>query len=191
MSNFEFAPFSFDSSRGELQRPNGPVVLRPMTNKLLVFFLENRHRIISKDEIIETVWSGKAVVENVLQQSIKEIRTFLDDDPKNPKYIRNFPRRGYQWVFPATYLVSNESIVMRPGISTAPSALNVEGANQMEQVTFNRFPSRISLWKQQMLGTKHITVRVTALVGLVFSLVFYFVGFFPDNTRTPNTHVYV
>src|SRR6476620_6917374 len=74
------------------------ISLEPKALKLLLFLIENRGRLIEKDEILDAVWSGTHVTENALTREIGKLRKSLGDDPKAPKYIETVHTRGYRFI---------------------------------------------------------------------------------------------
>ena len=99
MPLYYFDSFSFNPNSGELSSPNKCIILRSKVAQLLLFFLQNPNRVLSKEQIFNQIWQGNEVVENTLNQIIKELRVHLLDSVKYPKYIKTFPRRGYSWIF--------------------------------------------------------------------------------------------
>ncbi len=78
----------------------GPEVrqLEPKTFRLLLFLVENPGRVLSKDEIMASVWPDAVVSDNSLARAVTQIRKVLDDDPKAPKYIETVPTVGYRFI---------------------------------------------------------------------------------------------
>src|SRR2546423_4196919 len=74
------------------------IQLEPKTLRLLLFLIENRDRLIEKDEILDAIWSGTHVTENALTREIGKLRKTLGDDPKSPKYIETVHTRGYRFI---------------------------------------------------------------------------------------------
>ncbi len=90
---YSFDEFTLDLTRGSLLRGAEEIKLRPKSFEVLKYLAENGGRLISKDELIETVWQGMAVSDGSLVQCLIEIRQALDD--KSQEIIRTVPRRGY------------------------------------------------------------------------------------------------
>jgi DNA-binding winged helix-turn-helix (wHTH) protein len=88
-----FDDFTLDLSRGCLRRGDVEIKLRPKSFELLRYLIENHGRLVSKEELIRSVWADTAVTDNSLAQCLIEIRRSLDDDSQT--IIRNVPRRGY------------------------------------------------------------------------------------------------
>ena len=67
--------------------------------QLLLYFMENRGQVLSKEQILEHVWDsrGKFVDENTLSVNIRRLRAKIEDDPKHPALIRTVHGIGYVW----------------------------------------------------------------------------------------------
>ncbi len=74
------------------------ISLEPKTLRLLLFLIENRGRLIEKEEILDAIWTGTHVTENALTREIGKLRKGLGDDPKAPKYIETVHTRGYRFI---------------------------------------------------------------------------------------------
>lgn len=88
-----FDEFTLDVTRDCLLRRTVEIKLRPKSFEVLKYLIENGGRLVSKDEIIETVWQEMAVTDDSLVQCLKDIRRALND--KSQTYIKTIPRRGY------------------------------------------------------------------------------------------------
>lgn len=95
---FVFAPFSFDTVSGELRHGAGRIPLLGTASELLRVLIEERHRVVSKDELLRRVWRGAAVEEGNLSTYIAKLRTALDDDPQAPRFIRTHHGHGYRFI---------------------------------------------------------------------------------------------
>src|SRR6266849_397330 len=95
-----FNGFTLDLARGRLLRGDLEVKLRPKSFELLRYLIENHGRLISKEELIRSVWVDAAVTDNSLSQCLIELRRALGDDSQT--IIRNVPRRGYIFDIPVT-----------------------------------------------------------------------------------------
>jgi tetratricopeptide (TPR) repeat protein len=95
-----------DPSLGCLKRGGFEQHLRQQSFHLLLYMLERRQRLISKEELIENVWQGAAVTDNAVVQCIKEIRKALGDDPHEPRFIRTIHKLGYRCIASVTEVPS-------------------------------------------------------------------------------------
>ncbi|MCZ6838812.1 MAG: winged helix-turn-helix domain-containing protein, partial [Alphaproteobacteria bacterium] len=70
--------------------------------RVLQYLIESRARVVSKDEIIDVVWNGRAISDSALTYAIREARRLIGDDGKKQSVIRTMPRRGYRFVAEVT-----------------------------------------------------------------------------------------
>jgi TolB-like protein/DNA-binding winged helix-turn-helix (wHTH) protein/Flp pilus assembly protein TadD len=94
---YRFGPFVFDRERGLLD-DGARVPLEPQVSDLLGYLLENRGRIVTKDELHERIWNGRIVSEAALSTRVRAVRRALGDDRDQQKYIRTHPKRGFEFV---------------------------------------------------------------------------------------------
>ena len=87
-----------DPSLGCLKRGGVEQHLRQQSFHLLLYMIEQRQRLIGKEELIENFWQGAAVTDNAIVQCIKEIRKALGDDPHEPRFIRTIHKIGYRFI---------------------------------------------------------------------------------------------
>lgn len=97
-SKYRFGDVEIDSSRSILIRNGVETRLRHKTFAVLAYLIEHRGKDLSKEEIIGAVWHDAAVVDDVLVQSIKDIRRALGEDTRQPRFIKTIPKYGYRFV---------------------------------------------------------------------------------------------
>ena len=95
---FRFGPFAIDGERCELTCEGSEVPLQPQAFSLLLFLVENRNRVVPKDEIFERVWQGRIVGDGTLNSRINALRRALGDDGASQTVIRTLPRQGYRFI---------------------------------------------------------------------------------------------
>lgn len=95
---FVTGPFEFDAASGLLRRGGDETHLPLRSAKVLEVFLRRPGEVLSKDEILNTVWEGAFVGEDSLTQAISQLRQALGDDPQRPTYIQTIPKRGYRFI---------------------------------------------------------------------------------------------
>src|SRR5207253_10323058 len=76
---YRFCKFTLDPARGSVLNADREVKLRPKVYDALLYFLESRGRLISKEELIQALWSDAFVTEDSLVQCIVELRRDLED----------------------------------------------------------------------------------------------------------------
>ena len=93
-----FNKFKIDDHKIELYRDGVIIQVEPQVFNLILFLIKNRESVKSKDEIIETVWGGKAISDASLNSRINLARRALSDDGKSQRIIKTFSRRGFRFV---------------------------------------------------------------------------------------------
>lgn len=91
-----FGPFRFDLATRSLWRDGERVALRPKASEVLGVLVENAGRLVTKEELLESVWRNVAVDEQLLRGYIDELRSILGDNPDEPRHIETVTGRGYR-----------------------------------------------------------------------------------------------
>jgi len=151
MPRYTFGPFSLDPEARLLLRDGEPMPMAGKTLDVLVVLVQNRGRLVEKDELLSRVWTGTIVEEANVSQSIFTVRKILGDSPKDHRYIATVPGRGYQFVAPVQELTSEAP--QEP--ASSPPRIGSFGA-------FSR--------RHQKVAIPVIAVAVAALGGLWFVL---------------------
>ena len=100
MPRYRFANFTLSPRRRLLLRGGRELPLIPRYFDLLVFLIERRHEAVHRREIFDRVWNDVVVSDSALSQAIRTLRRALEDDSREPRFIRTVSRHGYQFVFP-------------------------------------------------------------------------------------------
>ena len=95
---FTFDGFELDGARFELRRNGERVAIEPQVLSLLLLLVENRDRMVSKDELIEHVWDGRIVSETAVAARIKAARKAVGDKGSAQKVIRTIHGKGFRFV---------------------------------------------------------------------------------------------
>ena len=104
----EFGPFSLDRGRRLLLRKGDAVPLAPKVFETLLVLVENRGRVLSKDELLDQVWGGTSVEEGGLTRNVSILRKTLGEKPDNHQFIVTVPGRGYRFVAAVNETAVNE-----------------------------------------------------------------------------------
>lgn len=95
---FLFQDHLLDTDLRELSREQVPVSVEPQVFDLVVHLMENRDRVVSKDELIDKIWHGRSVSESTLTSRINAARKAIGDSGANQALIRTIARKGFRFV---------------------------------------------------------------------------------------------
>ena len=96
--NLSFGDYDIDVERRELRRAETPVHVEPQVFDLLVYLVNNRDRVVSKDDLIASVWGGRIVSDSTLTSRINAVRNAVGDCGEDKKLIRTIARKGFRFV---------------------------------------------------------------------------------------------
>ena len=95
---YRFAEFEIDLGQQELRQFGEPVHIEPQVFDLIVHLVRNNDRVVSKDELFETIWNGRIVSEATLSSRINAARRALGDNGNDQALIRTLHKRGFRFV---------------------------------------------------------------------------------------------
>jgi DNA-binding winged helix-turn-helix (wHTH) protein/tetratricopeptide (TPR) repeat protein len=98
MPSFHFGEFHLDDARRLLFRAGQPVPLVPKALELLELLILERHRTVSKRELLERLWPDTIVGDNNLSVTMSALRKALGESAAAPRYLQTLSRRGYRFV---------------------------------------------------------------------------------------------
>ncbi|MDD9976492.1 MAG: winged helix-turn-helix domain-containing protein, partial [Boseongicola sp.] len=96
-TQFSFENFDLNVDAAELRKNGELVPLEPQVFDLLVLLIQNSDRVVSKDEIIESVWNGRFVSESAVSTRINALRRALGDDGTEQRLIKTVHGRGFRF----------------------------------------------------------------------------------------------
>src|SRR5271167_1255224 len=113
-----FEDFELDPSAFELRRAGQLIKLERIPLQLLFLLAENSDRLVTRDEILRTIWGKDVFVDadNSINTAVRKARHALRDDPENPRFLRTVSGKGYRFTaqikarveVPATEVASTE-----------------------------------------------------------------------------------
>jgi len=113
---YRFADFRFEPAKRRLTGADGTIVLSARAFDVLVHLVENRDRVVGKDELLKAVWPHSVVEDNNLNQAITAVRRALGDSRDAPRFIATIAGRGYQFIADVARIVDgNAGPVATPG----------------------------------------------------------------------------
>lgn len=95
---FRFGEFQLDLDRYELRRGNEVVKTEPRVLELLNYLIEQRERVVPKEELLDTIWQGTIVSDSALTSTIRDARRALGDSPAEPRWLKTVYGRGLRFV---------------------------------------------------------------------------------------------
>lgn len=95
---YRFGNVTIDGENFRVTKSGKAVQLTPRAFDVLIYLLENRGRVIEKQELFEKIWKDNFVSDNSLTKIIKEIRQAIGDDASAPRFIETVPKRGYRFI---------------------------------------------------------------------------------------------
>ncbi|MGA8920773.1 MAG: winged helix-turn-helix domain-containing protein, partial [Pseudolabrys sp.] len=95
---FLFGDHTLDDDRRELLRGSEPIAVEPQVFDLLIYLVQNRDRVVSKDDLIASIWGGRAVSDSTLTSRINAARKAVGDSGVKQKLIRTIARKGLRFV---------------------------------------------------------------------------------------------
>lgn len=108
---YQFDEFSLDVANRRLRRGDETLNLSAKAFDLLKFLVENRGRLVSKDELFEGVWGDQIVEESNLTVHVSQIRKALGESMRNPRFIETVSGYGYRFIAEVDHVDSDEIVI--------------------------------------------------------------------------------
>jgi TolB-like protein len=123
----QFDDYLLDAERRKLRKGPLLIALQPQVFDLLVYLIDNRDRVISKDDLISSIWNGRIVSESTLVSRINAARRAIGDNGDRQRLIRTVPRKGVRFIGEVQEQVRPDRMARTeplPGPASAPPALH-------------------------------------------------------------------
>jgi TolB-like protein len=95
---FLFEDYVLDLDRRELTRGSKAIATGPQVFDLLVYLVQNREHVVSKDNLLDVVWGGRIVSESTLTSHINAVRKAIGDSGEEQRLVRTIARKGFRFV---------------------------------------------------------------------------------------------
>jgi TolB-like protein/DNA-binding winged helix-turn-helix (wHTH) protein len=120
---YRFSDFEIDLSQQELRREGASIHIEPQVFDLIVHLVRNHDRVVSKDELIDTIWNGRVISEAAFSSRINGARRALGDNGTDQLFIRTLHRRGFRFVGNVRAVEASDAAAVRlvPDAATAAS----------------------------------------------------------------------
>lgn len=141
---FQFDDVRVEPSNFKIWKGGAELAVEPKTFQVLLFLLENRERLIEKNELLDAVWKDTFVTENAMTREIGKLRRALGDDPKTAKYIQTVHTQGYRFIAETQEIKTNNDLA--------------------DPVFDTSVPGR------KLAGTSFLSVKRPGVFGLIFGI---------------------
>src|SRR5262245_29270873 len=122
---YRFGQFTLDSRKRTLFRADSLVSLTPKAFDVLLFLVKNPNRLVTKEELLQSVWGDTFVEEGNLTQYISHLRKALGDNSEDARLIVTIARKGYQFTANVTFAepgnTAKQAVVQIPATETSPA----------------------------------------------------------------------
>jgi TolB-like protein len=140
---YEFGERVLDLDRRELRRGEERIPTEPQVFDLIVFLVQNRDRVVSRDDLIDEVWGGRIVSDSAVTTRINAARRALGDSGAAQAVIRTLPRKGVRFIAEVREgdsTVAPAAPIQAPASSAKPSILvlpfrNISGDASQDYLT--------------------------------------------------------
>lgn len=95
---YRFDDFLVDPDTWKLCKNGDEVHVEPIVLKLLIYLISHRDRLVTRQELMDTVWGDTVISEAALSKAIARLRKALGDDPAVPRYLETVHSQGYRFV---------------------------------------------------------------------------------------------
>jgi TolB-like protein len=95
---YRFDEFELDLGRVELRAGGAQRPIEPQVFALLALLVENRDRLVSRDELVDRIWDGRVVSDAAVSSRVKSARQAIGDDGRSQRFIRTVHRQGFRFV---------------------------------------------------------------------------------------------
>jgi DNA-binding winged helix-turn-helix (wHTH) protein len=154
-----FGRFRLDPANERLWLGEQPVALRPKPFAVLKYLIEHCGELVTKQQLLDSIWPSTFVTDAVLKDSIRQVREALGDDAAAPQYVETAHRRGYRFIAQLSEpepAPAASPAAMRTG--TPPKSVGVLGRDTE--------PAKMRAWLERALGGERQIVFVTGEPGI-------------------------
>jgi len=129
-----FDNYVFDTDLRELRQGQKVIAAEPQVFDLLLYLIENRDRVVSKDDLIASVWRGRIVSDSTLDSRINAARKAIGDSGQVQRLIRTFARKGFRFVGE-----------VKQGQATQEATRRLPGFAYKQEISFCRSADKINI----------------------------------------------
>src|SRR5262244_28561 len=161
-----FDPFSLDLVNECLWQGPKAIKLRPKAFAVLNYLLERPGQLVTKTQLLNSIWPETFVGDAVLKVTIRQLREALDDDPKSPRFIETAHRRGYRFI---GQIAESEQITAERRVGTVSAIPDSHWSDEDASWGFvgrDEALTRMRSWLRKMLAGERQIIFVTGEAGI-------------------------
>jgi tetratricopeptide (TPR) repeat protein/DNA-binding winged helix-turn-helix (wHTH) protein len=166
---FRFGDVEVDPAQGCLRRGGEELHLRQQTFQVMIYLLENRGRLVTKEELLANIWKETAVTDDALVQCVMDIRRAIGDDSRRPIFIKTLPKVGYRFVSPVEEHWSQPETTIEIPLTPNEATSMADGTEEVSR-NHDKLSPAVPLVLPPATRPRIITRRV-ALIGVAVILV--------------------
>ena len=157
--------FELDVRAYELRSAGTSLKLNPIPMELLLFLIERRGELVTRDQIVERIW-GKGVFldsDNSINNAISKIRQVLRDDPEHPHFVQTVTGRGYRFIAPVAVRDSSVAEIPStdvPGAAQGPVVAKPVPPRITPAIIHRRWPVILGILLAMLVGLSAYVERV-------------------------------
>src|SRR5262245_50924482 len=172
---YEFGPFRLDADKRLLYRDGEVVQLTARVFDVLLVFITNSGRTLTKEELMEQVWPENFVEEANLTRNVSTLRKVLGESPDDHHYLVTIPGRGYRFVAEVREVIDEERPTLRSNVmgngvgeSIEAAAAALDRAAVLDGEAVAAADRRMKRWRGPV-----IALAILLLVGVGAALSFW------------------
>ena len=119
---YRFDDFEVDPETWRLTRGGQEIHLKPVVLKLLIYLIANRGRLVTREELMDTVWGDTVISESALTKAAARLRKALGDDSATHRYLETVHSRGYRFVADVEEIEKPDQAGLPPGKARSATA---------------------------------------------------------------------
>jgi DNA-binding winged helix-turn-helix (wHTH) protein len=104
MGEYSFGPYCLIPNQFVLNCNSSSCRLTPRLLAVLQYLIENRERVVTKQELLDHIWQGSFIEECNVGRAVSTLRSVLSDNAENPTYIQTVSRVGYRFIHPVVVM---------------------------------------------------------------------------------------
>ena len=156
----------------------------PLGVALLLLLAQNKHRLVSKDELLESLWPNTVVNEDALARCVSRVRKILGDSPRKPSIIETLPKRGYRLIAQTCRWESIESVTSEDTQSPVDLANDSANATTTNSATESTASSPIRPSQSNII--KRYTLVGLLAAAIAIGIFVFLLPLQPASKQSPN-----